>query len=123
VPLLAERTLADHYRLIHYHKRGWAGSSRTPPGSVSVADHARDAAALLDHLGIRRAHIGGHSSGGVVALQLALGSPERVHSLILFEPSFLTVPSAKPLLEKATPAFEAFGKGDRETALARFMTV
>jgi pimeloyl-ACP methyl ester carboxylesterase len=121
VPLVAEQALADRYRLIHYHKRGWAGSSRTPPGSVSVVDHARDAAALLDHLGIRRAHIGGHSSGGVVALQLALDSAERVHSLILFEPSFLTVPSAKPFLEAAAPAFEAYTAGDRETALARFL--
>src|SRR5215470_15775703 len=45
VPLVSEQALAAHYRLILYHKRGWAGSSRTPPGSVSVADHARDAVA------------------------------------------------------------------------------
>jgi pimeloyl-ACP methyl ester carboxylesterase len=123
LPLLSERALADHYRLVVYHKRGWVGSTRTPPGSVSVADHARDAAALLDHLGIARAHVGGHSSGGVVALQLALQAPERVHSLVLFEPSLLTVPGAKPVLEQAAPAFEAFAAGDREAALARFMTL
>jgi len=121
VPLMTERTLTDRYRLIAYHKRGWAGSTPTPKGSVSVADHARDAVALLDHLGIRRAHIGGHSSGGVVAMQIALDAPAYVQSLILFEPSFLTVPSAKPFLEAASPAFEAYGSGDRETAIARFM--
>jgi hypothetical protein len=35
---------------VRYHKRGWGGSTDTPP-PVSVADHAADAPALLDHLG------------------------------------------------------------------------
>jgi pimeloyl-ACP methyl ester carboxylesterase len=121
-PLLTQRALADGYQLIVYHKRGWVGSTRTAPGSVSVADHARDAAALLDHLSIRRAHIAGHGSGSVAALQLAFDFPERVHSLVLFETALLTMPAAKPLLERAAPALEAFGAGDHETALATFMT-
>src|SRR5262249_2520466 len=53
VPLLAQRELADHYRIIVYHKRGWVGSTRTP-GPVTVAEHGADAAALLDHLDIPR---------------------------------------------------------------------
>ena len=52
LPLLAEPALADRYQLIRYHKRGWVGSTHTPP-PVSIADHAADAAALLDHLGVR----------------------------------------------------------------------
>ena len=51
LPLLAEPALADRYQLIRYHKRGWVGSTHTPP-PVSIADHAADAAALLDHLGV-----------------------------------------------------------------------
>src|SRR5688572_7046744 len=62
LPLLAEPALTQRYRLIRYHKRGWGGSTRTP-GPVSVATHAADAAALLGHLGIARAHVAGHSSG------------------------------------------------------------
>src|SRR6185295_3043164 len=81
-PLISERALADRYRVVAYHKRGWVGSTRTP-GPVTVEEHAADAAALLDHLDIRRAHVGGHSSGAPVALQLALDRPERVHSLVL----------------------------------------
>ena len=71
LPLMAEPSLADRYQLIRYHKRGWVGSTHTA-GPVSVADHAADAAALLDHLGIARAHVVGHSSGAAVAAQLAL---------------------------------------------------
>ena len=31
LPFLSERALTDRYRLIRYHKRGWAGSTHTPP--------------------------------------------------------------------------------------------
>ena len=77
VPLLSQPALADRHLLIRYHKRGWAGSTHTPP-PVSIGDHAGDAAALLEHLGIPRAHIAGHSSGAAVAAQLALDRPEMV---------------------------------------------
>jgi pimeloyl-ACP methyl ester carboxylesterase len=121
LPLVSEPALAARYRLITYHKRGWAGSTHTPP-PVSIADHAADAAALLDHLGVPRAHIAGHSSGAAVALQLALERPEIVHTLALLELSLLSVPSAAGFLQKAGPAFEAYAAGQHETALAAFMS-
>jgi pimeloyl-ACP methyl ester carboxylesterase len=120
-PLVAEPLLADRCRLITYHKRGWVGSSRTP-GPVTIADHAADAKALLDHLQIAHAHIAGHSSGAAVALQLALDYPDKVHSLILLEPSLLSVASAQPFFAKAGPAFDAFASGKHEQALQIFMT-
>ena len=89
---------------------------------MSIADHAADAAALLDHLGVGRAHIAGHSSGAAVALQLALERPEIVHTLALLELSLLSVPSAAGFLEKAKPAFVAYAAGQHETALTTFMT-
>jgi pimeloyl-ACP methyl ester carboxylesterase len=121
LPLLSEPALADRYQLVRYHKRGWVGSTptRTP---VSVADHAADAAALLDHLGVPRAHVAGHSTGAVVAAQLGLDSPETVHTLILLEPLLLSVPSGEALLQQAGPAFEAHARGDHEAAWAMFMT-
>jgi pimeloyl-ACP methyl ester carboxylesterase len=119
--LASERALAASYRLITYHKRGWAGSTHTPP-PVSIADHAADAAALLDHLGVRRAHIAGHSSGGAVALQLALERSGIVHTLALLELSLRSVPSAAAFLQKAGPAFTAYAAGQHEAALAAFMS-
>jgi pimeloyl-ACP methyl ester carboxylesterase len=91
VPLLPEPALADGYQLIRYHKRGWVGSTHTPP-PVSFAEHAADAAALLEQLGVRRAHIVGHSTGASMGVQLALDHPEKVHTLTLLEPTLLSLP-------------------------------
>jgi pimeloyl-ACP methyl ester carboxylesterase len=120
LPLMGEPALAD-YQLIRYHKRGWVGSTHTLP-PVSIADHAADAAALLAHLGVSRAHVAGHSSGAAVAAQLALDHPKTVHTLILLELSLLSVPSGEAFLQQAGPAFEAYGSGDHEGALALFMS-
>lgn len=121
LPLIAEPALVDQYQLIRYHKRGWVGSTHTV-GPVSVADHVADAAALLDHLGVTRAHVAGHSSGGAVAAQLALDDPAIVETLILMELSLVPVPSAEAFFQQIGPALEAYGSGDYEDALAIFMS-
>jgi 3-oxoadipate enol-lactonase len=51
------------------------------PDSFTLADHADDVAALLDHLSLERVHVAGTSFGGLVALLLAAGHPGRVASL------------------------------------------
>jgi pimeloyl-ACP methyl ester carboxylesterase len=121
LPLLSEPALMDGYQLIRYHKRGWVGSTTTVP-PVSIATHAADAAGLLEHLGVSRAHIAGHSTGAVVAAQLALDSPETVHTLILLEPLILSVPGGEAVLQQVGPAFEAYGTGDHEGAWAMFLS-
>jgi pimeloyl-ACP methyl ester carboxylesterase len=121
LPLVSESALTDSYRLIRYHRRGWAGSTHTPP-PVSMGDHAADAAALLDRLGVRRAHVVGHSSGAAVAAQLALDRPDLVHTLMLLELSLFSVPSGGAFLEAAGPVFDAYGSGDHAGAIAMFMS-
>jgi pimeloyl-ACP methyl ester carboxylesterase len=121
-PLLAEPPLAGHYRLIRYHRRSIAGG--TPAQEpVSVADQAGDAAALLAHLGVKRAHVVGHSYGGLIALQLALDRPDIVASLCLLEPNLLAVPSAAAFNAEVRPAFAAYRAGDAADAVARFLAV
>jgi pimeloyl-ACP methyl ester carboxylesterase len=122
LPFMSTPALADRYRLIRYNKRGWVGSTHTGP-PVRIADHAADAASLLEHLGISRAHVAGHSSGGSVALELAFERPDLVHTLSLLEPSLFSVPSAPALFERAAPALEAYQRGDHATAVSRFLTV
>lgn len=121
VPLLREPALADGYQLIRYHKRGWVGSTHTPP-PVSIADHAADAAALLEHLGVRRAHIAGHSTGASIGTQLALDHPEKVHTLALLEPTLVSLPLGGAFLDAAAPVFEAYASGDHSGAFAMFVS-
>ncbi len=76
-PVLSQQT-----RLLLYDCRGmW--QSEHPPGPYSMALHADDLAALLDALGIERAHIGGTSYGAEISLVFALKYPERTRSLIV----------------------------------------
>jgi pimeloyl-ACP methyl ester carboxylesterase len=101
------------YRLIRYHRRGYAGSTKHEPGaSFSIGRQAADALAVLRHLGIERAHIVGHSYGGVIALKLAPDAPQVVHSLTLLEPAIM----------RDVPGGEVFGKQTMEPALARYRT-
>jgi 3-oxoadipate enol-lactonase len=69
--------LADQFRVVRFDMRGH-GRSDAPPGPYSVERLGRDAVALLDALGIERAHICGLSLGGLVALWLAIHRPGRV---------------------------------------------
>jgi len=74
--------LARELRVIAYDFRG-NGDSDEPAGPVTMATFVEDTLALLDSLGIERAHIYGQSFGGMVAQELALTTPRRVRTLIL----------------------------------------
>lgn len=124
-PLMNDAELTQQYRLINYHRIGYGQSDRAT-GSMSVADQAADARALLQSLGIKRAHVSGHSYGGVVALQLALDAPDMVQSLTLLEPSIpaaLGDPEvALKFMEGAGKAFAQFGAGDKAGAVDTWLT-
>lgn len=121
-PLVAEPALTERYRLITYHKRGWNGSTHTA-GPVGVADHAADALALLDRLGIDRAHVVGHSSGAAVAAQMAQDCPARIATVSLLELSLLSVAAGEAFFAQAAPAFEAYANGEPERALGLFLSL
>lgn len=120
-PLLDHPVLAGNHQLIHYHRRGWVGSTHTP-GPVSIEQHTADAVDLLGHLGIPSAHVVGHSSGAAVAAQLAIEHPDKVHTLTLLELSLLSLPEGQQFLAGAGPVFEIYESGDHEHAFAAFMS-
>jgi pimeloyl-ACP methyl ester carboxylesterase len=76
--------LSRTHRVVTYDARGH-GASDAPadPAAYSPDLAVADLRALLDHLGLRRAIVGGLSMGGNVALHLALAHPERVSALIV----------------------------------------
>ena len=119
LPILSEEALVERYQLITYHQREQSGGA----APVSYEEHAIDAAALLGRLGVPRAHVAGHSTGAIIALQLASDHPQLVHSLALLEPTLFDVPSAGAFFEKAAPAVAAYGAGDREGAMKNFLSV
>ncbi|HEX7784870.1 MAG TPA: alpha/beta hydrolase [Methylomirabilota bacterium] len=123
-PLRDEPALTGRYRVLSYHRVGYAGSSHLP-GPVSLAQQAAHLRALMRQLGIPRAHVVGHSSGGNIALQLALESPEMVQSIVLMEPA-LPVPGLgreRMLSTRAAiaPVLEAYRAGDKARAVDGFM--
>lgn len=89
VPALAQR-----YRVVRYDARGH-GRSPVPEGPYDLDDLVDDAAALLDRLGARRAHVVGLSLGGMTAMRLAAREPHRVDRLaVLCSSAFLAPASA-----------------------------
>lgn len=80
------QALAGHYRVLRYDARGH-GRSPVLDRPASIADLADDLAALLDALGVARAHIVGLSLGGMTAQSLAARRPERVETLTLMATS------------------------------------
>jgi 3-oxoadipate enol-lactonase len=74
--------LSMRYHVIALDNRG-SGRSDKPFSAYSLEQMADDAIAVLDRLGVERAHVVGASMGGAIAMLLALRHPERVDSLVL----------------------------------------
>ena len=73
--------LATAFRVIRFDTRGH-GASDAPPGPYALDRLGRDALAVLDAVGTRRAHVCGVSLGGQTALWLAVHAPERVTGVV-----------------------------------------
>jgi 3-oxoadipate enol-lactonase len=75
-------TLLQHFRVLRYDTRGHGQSSVTP-GPYSIAQLGEDVVALMDHLGIEKAHFCGLSMGGMIGMWLGANHPARVDRLVL----------------------------------------
>jgi len=74
--------LSRYFRVITFDNRG-TGKSDKPNAVYTIPMMADDAAGVLQHLDIERAHVFGVSMGGMIAQELALHYPKRVNRLIL----------------------------------------
>ncbi len=77
------------------------GASAKPTGDYSLGAHAATLRDLLDHVGVDRATLVGHSLGGGIALQFCYLFPERVERLALVSSGGLGR-DVSPLLRSAT---------------------
>jgi 3-oxoadipate enol-lactonase len=75
--------LRDAYRVVTWDERGHGLAEHAEPWTYW--DSARDVLALLDHLGVEQAVLGGMSQGGFLSLRAALLAPERVRALVLID--------------------------------------
>jgi pimeloyl-ACP methyl ester carboxylesterase len=103
-------------RRITLECRGHGNSDLGDTNRLSIATFAADAVALLDHLGIRQAIVGGISLGAALSVRLAALHSNRVAGLILARPAWVVGPSTTlaPYLEIAALLREF---GAREGAL------
>ncbi|MER8041410.1 alpha/beta hydrolase [Streptomyces sp. NPDC094032] len=80
-------TLPDRYRPIAVDLRGFGGTDPLPVDATrGVRDYSDDLAALLEALGVERAHLVGWSMGGGVVMQFLRDHPAAVRSLSLVNP-------------------------------------
>jgi pimeloyl-ACP methyl ester carboxylesterase len=79
--------MAKTHKVVALHFQGH-GSSKDSDRPWSREVFADDVAALMDHLGIRKASVMGYSSGALVALQTAIRHPQRVDKLIVISAAF-----------------------------------
>ncbi|MCB9764295.1 MAG: alpha/beta fold hydrolase [Alphaproteobacteria bacterium] len=92
--------LRERYRLAILDNRGF-GRSAALKGRLTIERMADDVLGVMDALGWERAHVAGHSMGGLIAQQLALQAPERVRSLALMCTFVRGADASRPVLWKA----------------------
>ena len=75
-------TFAKKFEVVTHDQRGTGQSDEGHIG-YTVERMAEDVVGLMDALGIRRAHVVGHSTGGAVAQVLAIEHRDRLASIVL----------------------------------------
>lgn len=137
-PAFIDALVARGHHVVAYDNRDVGRSSRIDAPAPSVADMARalvarrsvsapyslgdmadDAAALLDHLGIARAHVVGASMGGMIAQELTIRHPARVATLtsIMSNTGDRKYRHPHPSLLPALVKVRSAEPGDAETAI------
>lgn len=109
--------LGSTYRVVTWDERGHGAAEHE--GTWTYWDSAGDLLALLDHLGVEQAVLGGMSQGGFLSLRAALLAPERVRALVLIDTQAGPEdPAVAPLYQGMTDAWALAGPDPATLAFA-----
>ena len=75
--------LSQHFEVFTLDLAGYGKASHLA-APTDMADHARNVLATLDHMGIERFHLLGHSMGGMIAQEITRQASHRVDKLVLY---------------------------------------
>jgi 2-hydroxy-6-oxonona-2,4-dienedioate hydrolase len=75
--------LSQHFEVVTVDLAGY-GLANHLVAPTNLADHARNVLATLDHIGVERFHLLGHSMGGMVVQEITKQAPHRVNKLVLY---------------------------------------
>ena len=118
---LAKR-LAEEHTVLAYDRRGHFGSGHAADGPLTVARHADDARAVIEHFGYGKALVFGSSAGGDIALELVTRHPDVVSGLVVHEPPAVhLLPDADEWIEFAREQSARSAAGDVFGAFAAFL--
>jgi pimeloyl-ACP methyl ester carboxylesterase len=104
------RSCAEYHAVLPLRGQRWDaialdtpgfGASPPLPGEASTEGWAAAAAALLEALGIGRANVVGHHTGGVIAIELAAAFPERAARLVLSSTPWIDADERRRRAERA----------------------
>ena len=79
------RLVGMGYRVIAVDTAGHGGTFGLPAGGGDLAEYSALIGRVMDHLGIRRAVLAGHSMGGRLVVELAATEPDRAIALVLLD--------------------------------------
>lgn len=112
------RHLLDNYRVIIPDLAGHGDTGFQTDWDYSAPAQAKRVAALLDKLGIAKAHIVGNSMGGFIAAHFALAYPERTLTVALIDPDGVKSPNPSPrdrMVAEGHNPFEIHSRAEFDT--------
>lgn len=112
--------LSSRFRVVRFDTRGH-GESPVPPGPYTIADLGQDVIALLDRLGVSKAHFCGVSLGGMIGMWLAAYAPDRIDRLVLCCTSARLGPP-QTWADRARTVREQGAAALADTVVARWLT-
>lgn len=121
-PLSERLARAGDVQVVHYHRRGYAGSAPLDRPR-SITDEAHDAAAVIRALQAAPAHVVGVSFSAAIALTVASLKPELVQTLGVVEPPPTGTPGSPPFRAANRALQASHARLGPYAALEQFMSM